>query len=144
MYGIGQRERPFQPLPYHTVYVQNLIAQSLRIERGLNAMQVFNSLRHPMGCSGAGCANLQHPALHLDVEGENMPAWVGKHAVHQNVPEGCSVLVPYFTLVCTRKAGYREHRVMSQDELVPDVSMLPQCRLEPLYFQMALASKASP
>src|SRR6516162_3977698 len=98
-----------------------------------------------MGCSGARGADLQHPTVHLHVEGENMAAYVGQHsAVYQNIPEGPSVLVPYFTLVCARKAVDGEHRMMSQNELVPGVFMLTQCRLQPLRFQMALASKAAP
>ena len=72
--GSVDRQRPFHPLPYYASGVKNLTAQSILIERSLNAMQVLDFFRHPMGGSGASCANLQDPPVCLYIKGENMTA----------------------------------------------------------------------
>jgi hypothetical protein len=58
------------------IHIQRLTAEPVRIERHLNAMEVFDSFRHPVRRSGAAGADLQDAAVHLYIERQNMAAQV--------------------------------------------------------------------
>ena len=85
---IGITQRPFQPLPDDAVGIDHLITQAFLVERGLNAMQILDLLRHSVRGSRTGCRDLQHAAMHLNIEGEDMTADVSEDIVcHQKIPE---------------------------------------------------------
>jgi len=73
--------RPRQTFSDKPINVQRLTAKPLRIESHLNAMEVFDTFRHPVGCPGAARADLQDAAVHLYIERQNMAAQVGENSL---------------------------------------------------------------
>jgi len=84
---------PCEPLANAPRRIEYLIAQSCRIEGGLNAMQILELLWHSVRGSRTGCRDLQHAAMHLNIEGEDMTADVSEDIVrHQKIPEFLGML----------------------------------------------------
>ena len=81
-------EWPCELLANASGRIEYLIAQSCRIEGGLDAMQILDLLRHSVRGSRTGCRDLQHAAMHLHIEGQDMTADISEDIVrHQQIPE---------------------------------------------------------
>jgi len=63
------------------INVQRLTTKPLRIESHLNAMEVFDTFRHPVRSPGAARADLQDASVHLYVERQNVAAQVCQNPV---------------------------------------------------------------
>src|SRR6516164_201809 len=98
-------------------------------------MQILDALRHAMRGAGSRAADLQHAAMHLHVEGEDVAAQIGEHPLFdQDVPEPACMFWPDLTLIGRLEAVDRMHRMMADHELVPRRTKLerPSCPGGPL------------
>ena len=142
---IDERQRPRQALTHPALGIQHLIAYALGIERALDAMKVLDALGHAMGRAGACGADLQHAAMDLHVEGEDVAAEIGQHAaLDEHVPELGRMLGTDLALIGTREAVDGEHRVVAKNQLVAGIGMALQHVAEPRRLDMALAAQARP
>ena len=142
---VGQRQRPGQAFTHPALGVQHLVAHALGVERTLDTVQVFDAFGHAVRRSGAGGADLQHAAMDLHVEGEDVAAEIGEHAaLDEHVPEISRVLGADLPLVGTGEAVDREDRVMAQHQLVVRIGMALQHLAQPRRLDMALAAQARP
>ena len=108
-------------------------------------MEIFDALRHAVRGAGAGGADLQHAAMDLHVECQDMAAQVGEHArLAQNVPECRRVLWADIALVGAGEAVDRMDGMVARDELVAGVRVLVQHGAEPVGLDMAFAAEARP
>jgi hypothetical protein len=61
-------DRPRKLLSNTTLNIDHLITQSLSIDRGLDAVQIFDTVGHPVCSTSASSADLEHATLCLYVE----------------------------------------------------------------------------
>src|SRR3546814_12265958 len=84
---------------------------------------------------------LQHAVMHLRVEGQDVTAEVGEHAVaDQRRPEGCGVRRPDVALEGAAEAVDREHRLVADHQLGSRLGMAGAGGLEPFGSNMAQPS----
>ena len=95
--------------------------------------------------AGSGGAYLEHAALHLDVERQDVAAQICQHVVrHERIPERGSVLGTDVALVGAGEAVHRKHGVMADHQLEPGIRMLAEDLVQPCGLDVALAAQAAP
>src|SRR5579859_3461164 len=140
---VGGR-RPVESLTHGARCIEHLAAKTGPVDRELCAVQVFKLLRHAMQRACACCAELQHAAVHLDVECENVAAQISEYVVRdEHVPEGVGVLRPDVTLIGACEAVHWECWVVADHEFGACVSMLVQHGIEPGSLDVAFTAETA-
>jgi hypothetical protein len=102
-------EGPIKLLPNLALSIQHLIPQTGVIKGHLDTMQIFDAFWHSVSRACAGCADLQHASMHLNVERQDMAAQIRANAVlHEDVPERGTRDRLDVALILSRKAVDRE------------------------------------
>lgn len=139
-----RHRRPLQAFAYRAFGVENLIAQAILVERCLDAMEIFDAFRHPVRRAGTHRADLQHAAMGLDIEGQNMAAAIGKDAgLYENIPEALGIFMADLALIGAGATIDRKDRVMAEHQLVAGIGMRLQRRFQPLRFNMTFAAETA-
>jgi len=78
--AVERWQRPCELLAHGAFGVEHLIAKTILIERRLHAMQILDAFGHPVRGARARRADLQHAAMDLNIECEDVAAQIGGHA----------------------------------------------------------------
>lgn len=119
-----------------------LITQATGINCCLHTVQILNVFRHSMCRACARCQNLQNAFVYLDVECENVAAYVSEDLVLDKLaPEFPAVLRRNLALIRAGEAIDGVDRMMAEHEHVSRIGMVGKRLVEPLGFNSPFASK---
>src|SRR5579859_1423322 len=140
---VGSR-RPVESLTHGAGRIEHLAAKTGTVDGELCAVQVFKLLRHAMQRACTRCAELQHAAVHLDVECKDVAAQISEYVVRdEHVPEGAGVFRSDVPLISACEAVHGKCRVVADNEFGARVGMLVQHGIEPGDLDVAFAAETA-